>query len=417
MRGLIGHPLGHSFSKLIHEKINGFTYELLDYSKEEAVDLLKSKNFHALNVTIPYKHTVIEYLDQMDSISKATGTVNTIVNRNGLLYGYNTDYFGFKYLIKNNKVFLQNKNVLILGTGATSNTVYKVCKDLKAAKVSKVSRHKQTNVFTYDEVLTNKTLLNNVQIIINTTPVGMYPNIDNSPIDLEGFSSLEAVVDVVYNPYKTKLLLDAKRLGIKYVGGLMMLVAQAVYAVDLFDDLRLPYLEKKTLINDIYQELLLKKVNIVLVGMPGCGKSTMGKLLGNELKMNFYDLDQAFLYKYKKSPSEVINELGTSEFRKMESDIALEYSKLENAIIATGGGIVTIDSNYDYFKHNSIIIYLERVPSLHTLQKNRPLSSNLEAWEKLYKERNHLYMKWKDYKVDSSLRKSDTLKKILNCIK
>ena len=206
MRGLIGHPLGHSFSKLIHEKINGFTYELLDYSKEEAVDLLKSKNFHALNVTIPYKHTVIEYLDQMDSISKATGTVNTIVNRNGLLYGYNTDYFGFKYLIKNNKVFLQNKNVLILGTGATSNTVYKVCKDLKAAKVSKVSRHKQTNVFTYDEVLTNKTLLNNVQIIINTTPVGMYPNIDNSPIDLEGFSSLEAVVDVVYNPYKTKLL-------------------------------------------------------------------------------------------------------------------------------------------------------------------------------------------------------------------
>ena len=417
MRGLIGHPLGHSFSKLIHEKINQKEYQLLDYTKEEVEELLKSKIFHALNVTIPYKHDVIEYLDKLDSISRITKTVNTIVNKDGKLVGYNTDYFGLKYLLKHHQVNLQNKNVLILGTGATSNTVYKVCKDLKANKISKVSRRKQPHCFTYEEVLNNQTLLNNVHIIINTTPVGMYPNDDEQVMSIKDFKNLTAVIDVVYNPYKTNLLLEAKEAGIKYVGGLMMLVAQAVYAVELFDDLELSFNDKKSLINTIYKDLLLKKVNIVLIGMPGSGKSTMGKLLSSELKMNFYDLDYAFQYKYKKSPSDVINTLGVEEFRKMETEVAKEYSKLENSIIATGGGIVTIDENYDYFKHNSIIIYLERKPSEKTLERNRPLSNNIEAWENLYNERHHLYMKWKDYKVDSSIKKTDTLKKILNCIK
>ena len=417
MRGLIGHPLGHSFSKLIHEKINQKEYQLLDYTKEEVEELLKSKIFHVLNVTIPYKHDVIEYLDKLDSISRITKTVNTIVNKDGKLVGYNTDYFGLKYLLKHHQVNLQNKNVLILGTGATSNTVYKVCKDLKANKISKVSRRKQPHCFTYEEVLNNQTLLNNVHIIINTTPVGMYPNVDEQVMSIKDFKNLTAVIDVVYNPYKTNLLLEAKEAGIKYVGGLMMLVAQAVYAVELFDDLELSFNDKKSLINTIYKDLLLKKVNIVLIGMPGSGKSTMGKLLSSELKMNFYDLDYAFQYKYKKSPSDVINTLGVEEFRKMETEVAKEYSKLENSIIATGGGIVTIDENYDYFKHNSIIIYLERKPSEKTLERNRPLSNNIEAWENLYNERHHLYMKWKDYKVDSSIKKTDTLKKILNCIK
>lgn len=417
MRGLIGHPLGHSFSKLIHEKINQKEYQLLDYTKEEVEELLKSKIFHALNVTIPYKHDVIEYLDKLDSISRITKTVNTIVNKDGKLVGYNTDYFGLKYLLKHHQVNLQNKNVLILGTGATSNTVYKVCKDLKANKISKVSRRKQPHCFTYEEVLNNQTLLNNVHIIINTTPVGMYPNVDEQVMSIKDFKNLTAVIDVVYNPYKTNLLLEAKEAGIKYVGGLMMLVAQAVYAVELFDDLELSFNDKKSLINTIYKDLLLKKVNIVLIGMPGSGKSTMGKLLSTELKMNFYDLDYAFQYKYKKSPSDVINTLGVEEFRKMETEVAKEYSKLENSIIATGGGIVTIDENYDYFKHNSIIIYLERKPSEKTLERNRPLSNNIETWENLYNERHHLYMKWKDYKVDSSIKKTDTLKKILNCIK
>ena len=245
----------------------------------------------------------------------------------------------------------------------------------------------------------------------------MYPNVDLTPISVKSFINLEAVVDVVYNPFKTSLLLDAKDAGIKYVGGLMMLVAQAVYAVELFDDLELSFNDKKSLINSIYKDLLLEKINIVLIGMPGCGKSTMGKFISTELKMNFYDLDYAFQYKYKKSPSEIINTLGVEEFRKMETEVAKEYGSLEHAIIATGGGIVTIEENYNYFKHNSIIIYLERTPSNKTLEKNRPLSSNLEAWENLYKERHHLYMKWKDYKVDSSIKKTDTLKKILNCIK
>ena len=193
MRGLIGHPLGHSFSKLIHERINQKEYQLLDYTKEEVEELLKTKKFHALNVTIPYKHDVINYLDKLDSISRITKTVNTIVNKDGKLIGYNTDYFGFKYLLKHYQINLQNKNVLILGTGATSNTVYKVCKDLKANKISKVSRRKQPYCFTYEEVLNNQTLLNNVHIIINTTPVGMYPNVDEQVMSIKCFRNLSAV--------------------------------------------------------------------------------------------------------------------------------------------------------------------------------------------------------------------------------
>ena len=245
----------------------------------------------------------------------------------------------------------------------------------------------------------------------------MYPNVEGKALSIKEFRNLDAVIDVVYNPFKTSLLLEAKEAGIKYVGGLMMLVAQAVFAVELFDDLELSFNDKKSLINSIYKDLLFEKINIVLIGMPGSGKSTMGKLLSSELKMNFYDLDYAFQYKYKKTPSEVINELGVDEFRKMETEVVKEYEKLEHSIIATGGGIVTKDENYEYFKHNSIIIYLERRPSSKTLERNRPLSSNLEAWENLYNERHHLYMKWKDYKVDSSIKKSDTLKKILNCIR
>jgi len=417
-RGLIGHPLGHSFSKGIHEAINNKEYNLFDLDYNEFDKFMSDKEFDAVNVTIPYKEKVFKYLDFIHPKAKKIGAVNTVVNINGKLHGYNTDYSGFKFMVKHNNISFKNKNVLILGTGGTSKTVYEVVRDLHCASVNKVTTKKGTKWINYDELVEGHAALENTDIIINTTPVGMYPNVDASPIDLSKFKNLSAVVDVIYNPYKTKLLLQAKELGLKYVGGLLMLVAQAVYAAEIFDNVEnVSYHDRKELILSIYKKLLFDFVNIVLIGMPGSGKSTMGKLLAESLGLTFYDLDDALKYKHKKAPSTIIKELGNLEFRKMETEVVKEYCNLKNSVIATGGGVVTISENYDYFKHNSIIIYIKRKPLPKTLKKNRPLSQDLDAWEKLFQERSNFYLKWKDYQVEGMQRKVDTLKKVLNIFK
>ncbi len=417
-RGLVGHPLGHSYSKGIHESINNKEYHLFDLDYEAFNEFINKKEFSGINVTIPYKEKVIKYLDYIHPKARKIGAVNTVVNIDGKLYGYNTDYSGFKFLVKYNNINFTNKNVLILGTGGTSKTVYAVVKDLHCANVNKVTTQKDTKWLRYEDLIEGHPALENTDIIINTTPVGMYPDLNNQPIDLKKFKKLEAVVDVIYNPYKTQLLLDAKELGIKYVGGLLMLVAQAVYAAEIFDNVEnVNYYDRKELILSIYKKLLFNSVNIVLIGMPGSGKSTMGKMLAEELGLTIYDLDDAFKYKYKKTASTIIKELGNEEFRKMETEIVKEFSGLKNSVIATGGGVVTIEENYDYFKHNSIIIYIKRKPLPKTLKKNRPLSQDLDAWERLYQERSELYLKWKDYQVEGMYRKVDTLKKVLNIFK
>ena len=417
-RGLVGHPLGHSYSKGIHEEINHKEYQLFDLDSEAFDKFFENKEFEAVNVTIPYKEKVLKYLDYIHPKARKIGAVNTVVNKDGKLFGYNTDYSGFKFLVKYHNIEFANKNVLILGTGGTSKTTYCVVKDLHCASVNKVTTQKGTKWISYDDLVEGHPALENTDIIINTTPVGMYPNVDKQPIDLSKFKRLEAVVDVIYNPYKTKLLLQAKELGIKYVGGLLMLVAQAVYAAEIFDNSKeVNYHERKELIISIYKKILFNSVNIVLVGMPGCGKSTIGKMLAESLNLTFYDLDDAFKYKYKKTASQVISELGNAEFRKMETEIVKEYCGIKNSVIATGGGVVTINENYDYFKHNSIIIYIKRKPLPKTLKKNRPLSQDLDAWERLFNERKDLYLSWKDYQVEGMYRKVDTLKKVLNIFK
>ena len=417
-RGLIGHPLGHSYSKGIHESINNHEYNLFDLTNDEFHEFMVNKEFNSVNVTIPYKEKVLKYLDFIDPKAKRIGSVNTIVNVDGKLRGFNTDYYGFKFLVKHNNINFNNKNVLILGTGGTSKTVFEVVKDLHCASVNKVTTQHNTRWLRYDDLEEGHPALETTDIIINTTPVGMSPNCDKEPIDLSKFKKLEAVIDVIYNPYKTKLLLSAKALNIKYVGGLLMLVAQAVYAAEIFDNKKdVNYHERKELILSIYKELLFNSVNIVLVGMPGSGKTTMGRKLSEELGLTFYDLDDAFKYKHKKTPAEVIKELGNDEFRKLETEIVKEYSGLKKCVISTGGGIVTIKENYDYFKHNSIIIYIKRKPLPKTLKKNRPLSQDLEAWERLFQERNQLYLSWKDYQVEGMTRKIDTLKRLINIFK
>ncbi|MBQ3922180.1 MAG: hypothetical protein II707_02705, partial [Spirochaetales bacterium] len=275
--GLIGAKLGHSFSQVIHNMIGSYQYELREIASDDIDAFMKSKDFRGINVTIPYKQTVIPYLDCISDRAKKIGAVNTIVNRGGRLFGDNTDYIGLKSLIERNDILINGKKVLILGTGGTSKTAYTVVSDMGAASVCKVSRHAENDetdvkVITYDEAVRD---YSDTQIIINTTPVGMFPKNENVPINIEDFPKLEGVVDVIYNPLVTRLVRNAKARKIKATNGLYMLVKQAVAASEIFFDTK--YEDKLT--ESIFAKVTSMKQNIVLIGMPGCGKSTVGKAL------------------------------------------------------------------------------------------------------------------------------------------
>ena len=280
--GLIGKKLGHSFSKTIHESIMNYEYILKELNEEELDSFMKEKDFKAINVTIPYKHEVIKYLDELDDSVKKIGACNVVVNKDGYLSGYNSDYFGLKSLIHKNSIVVKDKKCLILGSGGTSKTAYWVLKDLEAKEIIFVSRSKKEGCITYDEAYE----LSDVNIIVNTTPKGMYPNNDELIIDISKFDKLEGVVDVIFNPLRTRLIEQAISKGIKNAGGLYMLVAQAVKAIEYFKDIKLD--EKN--IDEVYLKLLKEKENVVLIGMPGCGKSTIAK----ELKGKLVDVDEYF---------------------------------------------------------------------------------------------------------------------------
>ena len=282
--GLIGEKLPHSFSKIIHAKIADYDYELKELKKSELEEFMLAKDFCAVNVTIPYKKEVMKYLDNISHSAKKIGAVNTVVNKNGALFGYNTDYLGLKSLIEKKGVDLKGKTVLILGSGGTSLTALGVCEDMGAKEVLRVSRNKKGNCITYSDL----SEYYHADVIINTTPVGMYPDTDKTPLDISSFKKLEAVFDVIYNPLRTNLVLSAQNIGVKAEGGLYMLVAQAVYASEYFLDKK--YDEK--LIDKIYSSLLCERENIVLSGMPGSGKSTVGKMLANDLNKAFIDTDE-----------------------------------------------------------------------------------------------------------------------------
>ncbi|MBE6700260.1 MAG: shikimate dehydrogenase, partial [Ruminococcaceae bacterium] len=283
--GLIGEKLGHSFSAEIHQKLKSNPYTLVELARDEIGAFLETKDFCAINVTIPYKTTVIPYLSHISKRAKEIGAVNTIVNRRGELWGYNTDFYGLQSLIEHAGITLQNKKVAILGTGGTSKTAHAVAHFLGAGQILTVSRTVGEGVITYTDLTADHI---DVDVLINTTPVGMYPNTEATPVDISVFSNLSGVIDAIYNPLRTKLILDAKKRGIPAEGGLYMLVAQAVRASELFLD---TVYEGETT-EHIYLELLNKTENIVLSGMPGAGKSTVGKLLAKETKRAFFDLDE-----------------------------------------------------------------------------------------------------------------------------
>ena len=405
MYGLLGEKLGHSFSKEIHESINNYIYNLIEVKKEDLDSFMINKKFKAINVTIPYKEMVIPYLSYIDEKALSIGAVNTIVNKNNKLYGYNTDYLGLKKLISKNNIILENKKVLILGTGGTSKTAYVLSNDLSAREVIKVSRKQSNEFITYEEATS---IHNDANIIINTTPCGMYPN-DELVINLDNFTNLEAIVDVIYNPLNTKLSRVAKEKNIKAVNGLYMLVAQAVYASYIFIDKEVE--EEK--IDEVYNKILNSKLNIALIGMPSCGKTTISKILGEKLKKQVIDTDEKIEAKLKMPIKSFLNKDNENEFRNIETEVINEVSKLNNIIISCGGGVIKRKENIDYLRRNSLIIFIDRNLELLQTTSSRPLSSNKSDLEKLYQERYPIYKQSCDFQVQNNDELDETISKIL----
>ena len=389
--GLIGEKLGHSFSKDIHERIADYTFDLIPLSKEEFKTFMEKKEFTALNVTIPYKKDVIPYLDEMDEHAKAIGAVNTIVNRDGKLKGYNTDFTGFLYMVKKHNVHMEGKKVLIIGNGGASAAIQAVVQHESAGSMVIVDVVPGNGAISYDEMFSSHL---DAEIIINTSPIGMYPRIGNAPIDISMFHKCEAVLDVIYNPILTRLCFEAQEMDIKRVNGLEMLISQAKQSVEFFLDKSID----DQIIDDIYQDMLRERCNIVLIGMPSAGKTTIGKMLENRMQKEFIDLDDIIIEKAGKSIPEIFEESGEAGFRAIETEAAIEVSKLNNKIIATGGGTIKHKVNMDYLRQNVITIFIDRdVDKLISSDPNRPLSKSTDALEKMHAERLPLYQKYAAY--------------------
>lgn len=393
---LIGEKLGHSFSADIHKKL-GVNYSLQELKSEQLKGFVENCLANYFNVTIPYKKQIIPYLDIVDESAKKIGAVNTVVIKDGKKCGYNTDYMGFKSLIEKNNIPIKNKSVLILGTGGTKNTVQAVVTDLGAKIVRVVSRNGEINY--------SNCYFNDVNVIINTTPVGMYPNNDDISLDLKKFTNLQAVVDCVYNPINTKFVLQAKSLGIKACGGLYMLVAQAVWAYSLVNEVDFSVTDK------IYNELLLNKTNIALVGMPSCGKTTIGKILAEKCGKTFVDTDLEIVKTYGDIPS-IFSSLGEVGFRDIESKTICNVAKEGSQVISTGGGAILREQNVIALKQNSIIVYVDRDLDLLSTE-GRPLSKDRKTLQEMKKIREPIYLKVSDIVVKNNKAPEQVAEEIL----
>ena len=385
--GLIGEHLEHSFSPQIHEKLADYSYELFEMSKDEIQSFALNGGLDAFNVTIPYKKDIIPFLDEISPEASAIGAVNTVVRRDGRLYGYNTDYFGFEYMLSLSGIDPKGKKALVLGRGGASLTVAAVLRDKGVSALTVLGSR--------DNTPENISLCRDVEIIVNATPVGMYPNNLKTPVNLSNFPNCVLVLDLIYNPTKTALLIDAEKLGITAVNGLPMLVAQAAKAFEFFTDDSFDPRDIERISADISRETR----NIVLVGMPSCGKSTLGKLLAEKTGRAFIDADEEFTRTHKISPAKAITELGEDAFREMEHQVILELGKKSGVVIATGGGVVTREKNYAPLHQNGVILFLER--KLENLSSNgRPLSQKTDI-SLLYAKRIDGYRAFADITLSS----------------
>lgn len=385
--GLIGSRLGHSYSKMIHELLCGYRYDLCPLpTEDEARAFLEKRTFKAINVTIPYKRLVMEYCSYIDPRAKAIGAVNTVVNRSGLLCGYNTDYMGFEYLCRAHGVDFAGKTVLILGTGGTHNTTSAVARDGGAAAVLTVSRTPKGDELSYEQAVTS-----GAQIVINTTPAGMYPNVGVCGLDIAAMPGVEAVLDVVYNPDKTELILRAEEAGVPTaVGGLEMLVAQAVYAAEYFTGKHFD--DTAAQVRSAVAALRGELLNISLVGMPSCGKSTIGRELARQLGRNFVDLDDEIARAAGRSIPEIFAAEGEAGFRKRETEQVMRFAAENRQLISCGGGVVTRPENVRALRQNGVVLFIDRPLEALEIGGDRPLSSGADALRAMEQVRRPLYL-------------------------
>ncbi len=390
MYGLLGEHLPHSFSPQIHNALGNKDYSLFEITPENLDTFMKNHNFKGINVTIPYKKAVIPYLDVISPEAQKIGAVNTIKVKDGKLYGDNTDYFGFKYMVEKSEISVKDKKALVLGSGGASLTVQAVLRDMGASEVVVVSRNGDNN---YVNMYIKHT---DAHIIVNTTPVGMYPDNLNTLVDLDRFSNLSGVLDVVYNPLKTRLILDAEQRNIPSSAGLSMLVAQAKKAHEIFFDT----IVDNEVCEKIERSLVLQMCNIVLIGMAGCGKSTIGRYLAEKLHKQLVDTDEMIVNTENKPIPEIFAEKGEDYFRWCENVAVNIAGKEKSQIIATGGGVITRHENYNSLKQNGIIVFINRDADL--LPTNgRPLSQ-MHGVKELYEKRMPLYRQFADIEVDGN---------------
>jgi len=401
--GLLGRKLGHSYSPQIHSHLSDYNYALFEKEPGELESFLRDGDFVGLNVTIPYKKDVIPFLDELSPVAQKLGAVNTIVRRDGKLIGHNTDYFGFRSMVEKSGLSPSGKKCLVLGSGGASNTVVAVLEEL-GGQVIVVSRSGENNYH-------NLSRHADAVIVVNATPVGMYPNTGVSPVDLSLFPKLEGVLDVVYNPARTQLLLDAEDRGIVSMNGLWMLVAQAKESAEWFTGRRID----DDRIDKIHSLLRIQMENIVLIGMPGCGKSTIGKLLAEAMGKTFADADETIVELAGKTIPQIFSEDGESVFRDWETKALAELGKQSGLVIATGGGCVTQERNYPLLHQNGRIFWLQRaLDSLPT--DGRPLSQ-ANRLSDMYAIRQPMYLRFADYVIDNNGTPEDALNDILEVLK
>lgn len=402
--GLLGRTLGHSYSPAIHAELGDYEYKLYEKEPQELAAFLQSGEFDALNVTIPYKKDVMAYCAALSPAARRIGSVNTLVRRkDGTLYGDNTDADGFAYMVKTSGVGVAGKKALVFGSGGASVTACDVLKTLGTSSVTVISRSGPDNYENLDRHA-------DAEILVNTTPVGMYPKNGASPVDLTEFPNCCGVFDVVYNPARTALLLQAEKLGVRYAGGLPMLVAQARRASELFTGSQIADAE----IVRIERKLAREMQNIVLVGMPGCGKSVVGAALAKRLGRPLLDSDALVTQTAQTPIPEFFRMQGEGAFRALETQALRELGKRSGAVIATGGGSVLREENYDLLHQNGVIVWLRRELSALPID-GRPVSQSV-ALDELYRTREPRYRRFADCIVDNCGSVDDAVNKIMEAL-
>ena len=434
---LLGEKLSHSYSAVIHSFF-GLDYSLRELPPEKLSEFVKSRKFDGLNVTIPYKKSIVPLLDEVDGIAEKTGAVNTVLNKNGKLIGYNTDYYGMKYALKAAKITLKGKDVLILGSGGAGIVAEKLSIDEWAASVEIVSRKGKLN---YENIYDRE----KTQVIINATPVGTFPFAGGAACDVSRFKNLEGAFDCVYNPFRSKFVLDAEKIGARACGGLTMLVAQAVYSekiwgettggiadgttektvdgtaetangtaektADITADGSAETADCENKIRAVLGEVLKRETNISLVGMPGAGKTTVGRILAEKLGMGFCDTDEEIEKIAGESPEKIIEKYGEERFREIETEVAESVSSLRGVVIATGGGTILREKNVEKLRSCGVVIWLGRDMNL-LAQNNRPLSKNMPI-SRLFKQREEYYVAASDKKIENDEAAEKTAEKII----